>query len=64
MGNPVAALRRFTTWLILFGAIIAAAFNLWLGFNGSWPGWVAAVLLAVFAGFCFRSLWRDDRSQR
>lgn len=57
--HPVALFRRAATWLVLTVAIIATAFNVWLGVNGNWPGWVAAALLAILAGSCFRSLWRD-----
>lgn len=62
--HPIAIVRRFFTWLFLFGSIIAAAFNLWLGINGSWPGLVATGLLAVLAGKCLRSLWRDSERRQ
>lgn len=61
--NPVTVVRRGFTWLVMLTCIIAAAFNLWVAANGSWPGWVAAVLLLVFAGFCFRSLWKEDKTR-
>jgi len=62
--NPVTAARTAFTWLVLFGCVIAAAFNLWLAINGSWPGWIAAAMLALMAGLCFRSLWRKPEKKR
>lgn len=59
--GPVAVIRRIAIRLVMLGCIIAAAFNLWLAVNGSWPGWIAATLLLVFTGFCFRSLWKEGK---
>lgn len=62
--HPVALVRRFFTWLVLFGAIVAAAFNVWLAVNGSWPGWVAAILLVLLAAKCFHALWRNPERRQ
>lgn len=60
--DPITrAVRRGFTWFVMAAAIIALAFNLWLGVNGSGFAWVAVILFAVLAGCCFRSLWRTGR---